>query len=179
MWTRIVGASLVLACAAGCTTSFDTPATAPTLGRSTSTSLLPSSVPSTTATPTTTTTPDRIGEIQSIFEDLEHRRLRAILDQDEEAYRSVFANEYYEEASMVVFDEVTVLDPGAARVTIIEVLVDSETCLAAVVESDQSGVNATGGVSIEDWVLEVSERGEWGFSWAGKGWRCVGSHPLS
>jgi hypothetical protein len=128
--------------------------------------------------PETTTTLDRVSEIEAIFLDLERRRLQAILDQDEEAYRSVFANEYYEQESMVVFDSVEVIDPNAATVMVAEVIVDRPDCIAALVTSDQSGVSGTGGIAEDEWVLESSDVG-WGFSWVGRGWLCDAPHPLS
>lgn len=176
MWNRIAVLLFVLACTAGCTTVSDTPATAPSTTVVTST--VDTSATTTVTTPETTTTLDRITEIEAIFLDLERRRLQAILDQDEEAYRAVFANEYYEEESMVVFESVEVMDPNSATVTVLEVLVDRPNCVAARVRSDQTGVSASGGVADDDWVVELSD-GHWGFSWAGEGWQCDPPHPLS
>lgn len=180
MWFRTAGALVVLACVAGCTTLSDTPATAPpasgaAAAATTTTSRVDISTTSTTAV--TTTTLDRVAEIEMIFLDLERRRLRAILDQDEAAYRAVFANEYYEEESMIVFDTVEVIDPEAVVLSIGEVLVDRPDCIAAGVAADQSGVSSTGGFAEDEWVLEPTQDG-WGFSWVGRGWLCDSPHPL-
>ena len=172
-------ALVVLACTAGCTTVSDTPATAPsTNATSSTTSTTQPGSTSTVVAPETTTTLDRVSEIQAIFLDLEHRRLHAILDQDEEAYRAVFANEYYEQESMVAFDMVEVIDPDAVSIAVVEVLVDRPDCIAASVQSDLSLATIGGGVATSDWVLEPRNPG-WGWSWVGEGWRCDRAHPLS
>ena len=73
-----------------CTTVGSTPATAPPITEAANTT----STSTTTTTMTApTTTLDRLTEIQAIFQDLEVRRLQAIMDQDEEAFRSLFAND--------------------------------------------------------------------------------------
>jgi hypothetical protein len=133
----------------------------------------------TTTTLATTTTLDRMAEIQAIFQALEVRRLQAIMDQDEEAFRAVFANAEYEERSMVLMDDVTVLNASAAAVAVVEVFVDSSECIAvgAVVDASQSILG--GGVGNEsDHVVEMKD-GSWGISWVGEGWRCDGPHPFS
>ena len=119
-----------------------------------------------------------MSEVQAIFEDLEHRRLRAILDQDEDAYRSVFANEYYEEASIAAMNLVTVSDPAGSRILISEILVDKPDCIATNAEVDHRASVVDGGVSSFEWVIQRVGR-NWGFSWAGEGWLCEGSHPLA
>jgi hypothetical protein len=177
MRNRIAGALLVLACTAGCTTVSDTPATAPSTTLVTSTQ----SIDETTTTltvPETTTTLDRVSEIEAIFLDLERRRLQAILDQDEEAYRSVFANEHYEQESMVLLEVVEVLDPDAVQVDVLEIFVDSPDCIAAEILFDRTGAIVGGESGVFDRVLELNTAG-WGISWTGTGWRCDGPHPLS
>lgn len=62
---------------------------------------------------------DRVAEIQAIFQELEVRRLQAIMDQDEEAFRAVFANEEYEERSVGGMALVTVIDPSAVVFTVV------------------------------------------------------------
>ncbi len=112
-----------------CTTVGGTPATTPP------TTEPPATTSTVAVTPTvlaTSTTLDRVAEIQAIFEDLERRRLQAILDQDEEAFRSVFANEEYEERSVPGMQMVTVIDPDAIVFTVVEVFVDEENCIAVV-----------------------------------------------
>ncbi|MCB1247213.1 MAG: hypothetical protein KDB69_08105, partial [Acidimicrobiia bacterium] len=138
MRKRHVGTGILVVLVTACTTTPGAPATAPSttaLGTVTTTSTVSST---TTLAPTTTL--DRIAEIEAIFLDLERRRLQAIKDQDEEAYRAVFANEFYEEASMVVFDEVDVIDPNAVKLTVLDILVDRDDCIAGLVESDLTGV---------------------------------------
>ncbi|MFV1970526.1 MAG: hypothetical protein ACC683_05920, partial [Acidimicrobiia bacterium] len=91
----VVASILVLG---ACTTVGNSPATAPPATEPPVTTS--TSTATTTTTLATTTTLDRMAEIQAIFQDLEVRRLQAIMDQDEEAFRSVFANAEYEERSM-------------------------------------------------------------------------------
>jgi hypothetical protein len=127
----------------------------------------------------TTTTLDRLTEIQTIFQDLEVRRLQAIMDQDEEAFRSVFANDEYAERSMVLMSDVRVIDPKAAVLIVTDVLVDDSACIAVEAVVDASSSIADGGLgAASDHVVESSD-GEWGISWVGEGWRCDGSHPFS
>ncbi len=159
-----------------CTTVGNSPATAPPITEAPTTT-------STTVTATTvletTTTVDRIAEIQAIFQDLERRRLQAIMDQDEEAFRAVFANEEYEERSVPGMQLITVVDPDAVLFTVLEVWADDPNCIA--VSGRKSGVGAIEGAGIsdvQDFVVE-SERGSWGLSWIGSGWRCDGPHPFS
>ncbi|MDK1011588.1 MAG: hypothetical protein QGM48_11095, partial [Actinomycetota bacterium] len=98
-------AVLVVASALGvgaCTTTGSTPATTPPITAPPATTTTSTPVPSTTSVVETTTTLDRVAEIQAIFQELEVRRLQAIMDQDEEAFCAVFANEEYEERSVVL-----------------------------------------------------------------------------
>ncbi|MEN8239465.1 MAG: hypothetical protein ABFR53_09715, partial [Actinomycetota bacterium] len=120
------------ALAASCTTVDGTPATAPSVPETlpTTTTTLPAT---TTTAPITTTTVDRISEIQAIFEDLEHRRLQAIYDQDEDAFRSVYANEEYLRESLPLFGLIEFLaSPGLYPVRVLEVLTDEEDCISAI-----------------------------------------------
>lgn len=171
-----------LAVASGCSTSTDTTATTPTSVAPVTTAA-PGTVVSTTAsTPTTTlattTSIDRLTEIAAIFEDLERRRLQAIFDQDEDAFRAVHANETYEELSMQVMDLVRVVDANKATVEVHEILVDEATCTAIRASIDLSEATERGEIGIDLHVLELGDSG-WGFSWTGEGWQCVGPHPLS
>jgi hypothetical protein len=130
--------------------------------------------------PVITTTLDRVTEIQAIFQDLEVRRLQAIMDQDEEAFRSVFANNEYAERSVGGMALVTVLDPSIVVFTVLQVFVDDPRCVAveAVVDGDLAIQNSDSNQP-SDYVIELDETDVWGFSWAGSGWRCDGSHPFS
>jgi hypothetical protein len=133
----------------------------------------------TTTAVATTTTLDRIAEIQAIFQDLERRRLQAIMDQDEEAFRAVFANAEYEERSMVEMDLVEVVDPDAEGFRVTEIHADGSFCIAVGAVVDASKQTIGGGVTDDsDYVIEFVD-GEWGFSWVGSGWRCDGPHPFS
>jgi hypothetical protein len=126
-----------------------------------------------------TTTLDRLTEIQAIFQDLEVRRLQAIMDQDEEAFRSVFANDEYAERSLVAMDVVGVVDPLAVGFVVTEVYEDSLTCIAVGAVVDMSIATDEGGVGGDlDYVIEHMDVG-WGLSWTGSGWRCAGPHPFS
>lgn len=126
----------------------------------------------------TTTTIDRVAEIEAIFQDLERRRLQAILDQDEEAFRALFANEEYLERSLVTMDLVSVVDPSAAFIVDAVVFEDSDACLGISATWDLTEAVEGGGVGTDDYVLEPMQNA-WGFSWVGEGWRCDGPHPLS
>jgi len=168
-----------LAVAAGCSTTTSTPATTPTSIAPVTTGA-PGTVISTTTTSTvaTTTTIDRLAEIGAIFEDLERRRLQAIFDQDEEAFRAVHGNEDYEELSMQVMDLVQVVDPSTVTVVVHEILVDNDTCIAVRASIDLSKSTVQGQLRTNIHVLETVDT-SWGFSWTGEGWQCVGPHPLS
>jgi len=164
-----------------CTTVGNSPATAPPITASpvTASTATASTTVTTTTAPGTTTTVDRIAEIQAIFQDLERRRLQAIMDQDEEAFRAVFANAEYEERSMVLMDDVTVLNASAAAVAITEIFIDSPGCIAVAAVVDASHSILNGGVGAESDHVVQMEAGSWGISWVGEGWRCDGPHPFS
>lgn len=144
----------------------------------------PATVATTEATTTTTvevtTTLDRIAEIEAIYQDLEERRLDALYRGDREAFRELFANEAYLATSLGLFDLMQfAAPPGGARIDVLAVLRETESCIALETEKDFVGVlvGADGpGVGIE--VLERTDSG-WGFSYNGEGWLCEGPHPLS
>jgi len=164
-----------------CTTVGNSPATAPPITASpvTASTATASTTVTTTTVPETTTTVDRIAEIQAIFQDLERRRLQAIMDQDEEAFRAVFANAEYEEQSMVLMDKVVVVDPAAVSFRVTDVYADAPGCIAVGAVVDMSAATDGGGVGEDlDYVVETASEG-WGLSWTGSGWRCGGSHPFS
>lgn len=126
-----------------------------------------------------TTTIDRRAEIEAIFLDLERRRLKAILDQDEEAYRAVFSNAEYEEESMVVMALLEVLNTSAVVFNVVEVTADTPDCIAVDATVDMSSVVEGGALSgVANYVIERDEIG-WGFSWFGGEWKCNGPHPFS
>lgn len=161
-----------------CTTAGSTPATAPPISEGTVVTPTALATPPTTE-PAPTTTVDRAAEIEAIFQDLEVRRLQAIMDQDEEAFRAVFANDEYAERSMVTIAIEGVVHPASVVVETVEVFADTDDCIAAAVRTDTSQAIDGGGESdITDHVLEVSN-GHWGLSWVGEGWRCDGPHPFS
>ena len=168
---------------AACTTANGTPATAPSVPETVppTTTTLPATLPTTTSTiPATTTTLDRLTEIQAIYEDLEHRRLQAIYDQDEDAYRAVFANQGYLEESLEVLGLIEFLrPPGEVTQTIIEVIADTDGCIAVLIQSDNTGLFVGGGLAESIHVIETRADGGWGLSYIGTGWTCDGPHPFS
>ena len=166
---------------AACTTAGGTPATAPPVPETlatTTTTPPPATTPVVVATEITTTTVDRLSEIQAIYEDLERRRLQAIYDQDEAAFRSLYANEEYLLLELEAFGVVKVTDPSGLSMSVIEITRDNTSCIAAVVRIDATTA-FVGGSSYETTiVLEGLDTG-WGYSWVGEDWECDGSHPLS
>lgn len=177
--TSIVVASAIVA--AACTAAGSTPATAPPTPETTTTATVtPSTAPTTTVDVSTTTTVDRLSEIQAIFEDLERRRLQAIYDQDEAAFRSLYANEEYMKRSLVLLDSVSMLTrPNGAIQNVVEVLSDTNSCIAAVIYFDNTGNFVEGGTGESIHVIEKRQDGTWGLSWIGTGWTCDGPHPFS
>jgi hypothetical protein len=164
----------------GACTTQATPATAPATARVATTTI---AVPETTATtPTTTsattTTVDRTTEIEAIFQDLEQRRLTALYEGDREAFAALFANDAYLERDRESFDFIEFLgEPSSIVVRIEEVFADEPSCIAVNLYTDFSLTLGSESVGSGDVVLERSDSG-WGYSWAGEGWRCDGSHPL-
>lgn len=166
---------------ASCTTVGDAPATIPpTSIPSTSTVFTPGTVVlTTTTTQATTATLDRVAEIAALFEDLERRRLQAIFDQDEEAFRAVYANAEYRDRSLQILDLAKVVDPeGDFHQRVLSVEADFDGCIAATLERDHSTVLENGGPGSRVYVIELVD-GLWGLSWVGEGWACDGPHPFS
>lgn len=177
----IVGALGVSACS----TDSPTPATAPTTTATTTTTVIETSTttttsdaPATTTTVAPTTTIDREAEIEAIFQDLEQRRLTALYEGDEEAFKALFANEAYLERDFESFDLVVFKnEPEAATLRLVEVTFDSGRCIAAVVETQYSDILAGADATTSEFVIELAG-GKWGYSFIGEGWRCEGPHPL-
>ncbi len=177
--TAVVFVSAALA--GGCTTASTTPATAPSITALTTVSSTTAVDPSTTTTGLereTTTTLDRLTEIQAIFEDLERRRLQAIYDQDEDAFRSLYANDEYLERSMVLLGEVKISRASAVKIVVRFVRADTPSCIAADLDVDTRGAIDGGIKALNTYVIQRTESG-WGLSWVGEGWSCEGPHPLS
>jgi hypothetical protein len=163
---------------AACTTTNGTPATAPSVP-DTAPGTTTLSTTTTTVALTTTTTVDRVAEIQAIYEDLEHRRLQALYDQDEAAFRSVYANEEYLQESLPLFGAIVFLaNPGLYPVQLLEIVTDEEACISAIVETDLTGITEGGRLAEKHQAIEWHEDG-WGISYTGEDWDCVGPHPLS
>jgi hypothetical protein len=163
-----------------CSTVGSSPATAPPITEAPVVTSSSVATTTTTTQPATTTTLDRVAEIEAIFQDLEVRRLQAIMDQDEEAFRAVFANEEYAERSVGGMALVTVIDPSAGVFTVLQVFVDDPRCIAVVAVNDGAlAIEGADGGEPSDYVIEGNNEGGWGFSWAGSGWRCAGPHPFS
>ncbi len=164
-WVGFFVASLVVV---GCSSS--TPATTPT------------SIPTTATTTTlaTTTTVDRVAEIEAIYQDLEERRLDALYQGDEVAYRALFANDGYMEASMGAFDVIEFSGPPTdVSLWVEEVLQDSGVCLAARVGFGPVDSIVGSAETSRLLVLEPGDDGAWGFSYTGEGCVCDGPHPFS
>ncbi len=159
-WVGFFVASLVVV---GCSSS--TPATTPT------------SLPTTATTTTlaTTTTVDRVAEIEAILQSLEQRRIDAVYQDDRDAYRALFANEGFMEASMVVFDELEFDTPPVVEVEVQALLHDGAECVAARRVLHRFDLDASSGPGFE--VIELRD-GEWLISFVGTGWTCDGPHPF-
>lgn len=174
MATRMLLGVLVGTLLAACTTTGSTPATTPTPGPTTTVATT-----TTTTPPTTTSAPDRLAEIQAIFQDLEERRLDALYRGDVEAFSALFANEAYLERSLEALDKVAfIAPPFDVDVVVVSVLADTPGCIAAAVSSDYSRIFESGGVGTSTIVLSPV-LGYWGYSYVGEGWICEGPHPLS
>jgi hypothetical protein len=170
--SRVVVLLLVVA---GCSTT-GTPATVPPSLPATTTTV---ATTTTTTTAATTTTIDRVTEIEAIFQNLEERRLQALYEGDEEAFKSLFANKEYMQRSLTLFDLVEFVDrPQPGRVAMLRLIYEGDGCLAAEVETRYQGVLAAGLTATKIVVLERAHDG-WGISLAGEGWACVGPHPFS
>ena len=173
MATRLLLGVLVGTLLAACTTTDSTPATTPT-------TTAPTTTTSTTATapPSTTSAPDRLAEIQAIFQDLEERRLDALYRGDVEAFSALFANEAYLERSLGAFEVIEFsAQPAEAGVRVEQVLVDTPGCIAADLTYEPVDAIVGSSKTSNRTVVEYVS-GEWGLSYAGEGWACDGSHPL-
>jgi hypothetical protein len=170
-----------VALTAACTTANGTPATAPSVPETlaTTTAPPPTTIPVVVTTEITTTTVDRLSEIEAIYEDLEHRRLQAIYDQDEDAFRSVYANDQYLQESLPLLEAVAFLtSPGLYPVRVLEVLADEEGCISAIVRTDLTAITEGGRLAEKQQTIQWQEAA-WGISYTGEDWSCVGPHPLS
>ena len=163
----------------GCTTTSNAPATTPSTTAATSeTTISPGSVVTTTNVETSTTV-DRLTEIAAIFEDIERRRLQAIYDQDEPAFRSLYANAEFLSRSLQLLEVVVFIrSPEAVDISVDAVLADLPTCLTAQVVTDLTGITLGGGRAAKQQTLEYTGQ-NWGISYVGDDWRCEGPHPLS
>ena len=122
---------------------------------------------------------DRVSEIEAIFQDLEERRLRALYEGDEEAFKSLFANKNYMQRSLALFNLVEFTDEWQMpSLAVASVLADEEECIAVLIEWNYSRtfVGADPAEAIE--VVELVDD-EWRVSYSGEGWTCDGPHPLS
>ena len=166
---------ILLAAVVGGCASGGSPATTSTSGP-TMTTTVTTLPPATTSTVATTTTADRAAEIEAIFQDLEERRLQALYDGDRDAFRALFANDEYRDRSMVAFDVVEFLGPPEVFVEVLDVVEDSDSCIAVLRVLHRADLGQA-----SDRTMGVIERldGGWGFSYNGEGWTCEGSHPLS
>ncbi len=172
--------AMSLLAASACTTASGTPATTPTNSAPVTIATTGSVVATTTTTTlATTTTVDRLTEIAAIFEDLERRRLQAIFDHDEEAFRAVHANEEYLQESLIVLELAHVINPTADfHQDAISIVADNSACIAAELARDYTGVLTNGATGTRTYVAQ-HVGGTWGLSWVGEGWPCDGPHPLS
>lgn len=172
--------------ASACTGSEGGPATAPSATDPSPASTVTTTDPSTTI-PVGEVPPaptDRIAEIEAIFAELEFRRLDALYRQDEEAFRSVFANEAYHAATVEALGEITLSKEAIAAptirgviVTVAELIVDSLDCLAARVVYDLSSI--LGPDDDRETLMVLTPVGDmWGLAYAGEGWLCEGPHPF-
>jgi hypothetical protein len=167
---------------AACTTTSGTPATAPPVPETLATTTTQLATTTTTAAGAeaiTTTTIDRLSEIQAIYEDLEHRRLQAIYDQDEAAFRGVYANEEYLLESLPLLEAIAFLtSPGLYPVQVIEILTDDGGCISAIVRTDLTAITEGGRLAEKQQTIQW-QKNAWGISYTGEDWSCVGPHPLS
>ncbi len=181
MWGKLSRMVVLMLVGAGCATT-GTPATVPSsLPATTTTAVVTTTtlLPSTTTTAATTTTVDRVAEIEAIFQDLEERRLQALYEGDEEAFKSLFANNEYMERSLALFDLVEFVDGWTTpSLGVLDVLADEETCIAVRLSGDYSNVLASGTRVSSVHVAEMTGE-DWGISYVGEGWACDGPHPFS
>ena len=187
--TLLFGAGWLIALvliAAACSDDSVGPATTPVITASTTTRSVTQPPPSTTEAPsttssvTTTTQPNRLAEIQAIFQDLEERRLDALYRKDEEAFRELFANEGYLEESLVLFEVIEfATPPSETRLEVLELVADNRGCVAADVRYFGNSAISDGGEVRDVWVIELTSSSTWGLSFVGAGWTCDGPHPFA
>jgi hypothetical protein len=173
----VFGTALVFA---ACSGNGSTPATAPPTSAvaASNVPMTTSDLPTTSLIETTTTTVDRIAEIEAILLDLEIRNIRAQVDRDETAFRSVYAHQGFEERSMQAFDEDLFPEmPAVIEVEVVDVLYDDGACIAAQHLTRVDGRVANDGAVLVT-VLELLDQGGWGISFSGEGWACEGPHPF-
>lgn len=182
MWGKLSRMVVMVLVGAGCTTT-GTPATVPSsLPATTTTAVvtMTTPLPSTTTTAATTTTVDRVAEIEAIFQDLEERRLQALYEGDEEAFKSLFANNEYMQRSLGAFDVVEFEnEPAMVLVEVMRVIHDGPMCIAAEIRVDATRSLGSAAVTQAVEVLERADEDRWGYSYGGDGWSCEGPHPFS
>ena len=175
----VFGTALVFAaCSGDGTTSATAPPTSP--GPSATVVTTSTQPPTTSLIETTTTTVDRIAEIEAILLDLETRRLSAVSSGDWDEWETTYANAgFMNEARNALEARGDVDLPSLDDILLVSVVIDSATCIAAVI--DYSTTDADG-VSAQNRTTTVIERrldGGWGISIRGEGWACDGPHPFS
>ena len=161
-WARFFGVGLLLA---ACSAT-STPATTPTF------------VPTTTTTTTTsgpTTTVDRVAEIEAIYQDLEQRRLDALYQGNQVAFRAVHVENGYLEENMEAFELAEFDGPPIVDVEVLRVVHDGAECIALEYRVHRPDRGTTSSPAIT--VLEALD-GVWLISYVGSGWECDGPHPF-
>jgi len=160
-WRLLLAFTLLVAACSPSTTPATTPATVAT------------TAPTTTLAPSTTL--DRLAEIEAIYQDLQQRLLTAVYQGDRDSYRTLFANEEFLEASMVVFDEVSFETAPQVEVEVLDIVHDGPDCIAfeGIVHRADLGGSSEPGVT----VLEFGGAA-WLISYVGTGWTCSGPHPF-
>jgi hypothetical protein len=176
----VFGAALVFA---ACSGNGSTPATAPPTSAvaASNVPMTTSDLPTTSLFETTTTESiDRVAEIEAIVLDLETRRLSAVSSGDWDEWEMTYANVGFRNEARSALEARGDVDlPSLDNIALVSVVVDTVTCIAAVI--DYSTTDA-GGVSAQNRTTTVIERrldGGWGISFRGEGWACDGPHPFS
>jgi ABC-type transport system substrate-binding protein len=173
----VFGAALVFAACSGSTAPATAPPTSP--GPSSTVVTTTTQPPTTSLIETITTTVDRIAEIEAILLDLVTRRTLAQVERNEDAYRSVFANQGFLQESMVVFEaDLFEVLPPTIEVEVLEVFSDDSECIAVESRTRMQG-RGNGEWAEGTTVMELLPSGGWGFSFIGTGWACDGPHPFS
>ena len=184
MHYRIVALAFGLAAlTAACTTASGTPATAPSVPDTVPTTTSPAPIVTTTIAPATTTPattlPDRLSEIQAIYEDLEHRRVQALWAGNRDAFLSLFIDTPYRDESLRALDLIETGEPPVLTVEIDEIFMDDSECLvfAANIVIDGSEDRP----AVHTVTLQPLADG-WGYAYVSDdpgGWLCTEPHPLS